>query len=517
MRDEYDVIVVGGGLGGLSAGAFLAKAGLRTIVLERHSVPGGYCTDYRRRGFHFDSAVHYLGRPDLFLEILGALDVADRVTMAPMDPDGFDVYRFPDFQFRVPSSTSRLEERLQDKFPREKRGIRRYVRHLSHFIDIASQARNGMGPGFLSSFPLRHTRLLPYMRTTLGTFLGRITSDARLKAVLGAHWGIHGTVPSSLPLFLALGGMAHYMEGSWYPAGGTGKISRAMSEALKGYGGELRLRSEVERVLCDGGKAVGVELPEEERIYGNRIIMAGDVWDGVERLLKEAPLRPSLRARVGRLDASNSMVHLHVGLSSVPRSWKWGSCNIWNYPGHDFDRLYGELKTTVLPERTATFSSVGYMKNPDCSPEGGKYGPSVSVLAPADPRHFSPYMSMVGRKRTREYRALKEDLEARMIKAAEDIFPGIGSSARYVEVATPFTQYRYTLSRLGCSYGFARNMQNWYVGKPAWYRPLKNVWWTGANGGFHGVIGALQTGLLTAADVSGINPGKLKKPLGRKR
>jgi len=105
--------------------------------------------------------------------------------------------------------------------------------------------------------------------------------------------------------------------------------------------------------------------------------------------------------------------------------------------------------------------------------------------------------------------ALKQDIEAKLLIVADELFPGIMERARYTEVATPFTQYRYTLSKAGGSYGFARTTDNWFVGKPPWYHPLKNVWWTGANAGFHGVMGAIQAGIETASSVTGEGVRKL--------
>ncbi len=514
MTEMYDIIIVGGGLGGLAAGSFMAKTGRSVLVLERHKIPGGYCTDYRRGKYHFDSAVHYLGTPNIFREIFTALGVRDMVTVAPMDSEGFDVYRFPDLEFHVPSTPDALRYRLLENFPREKKGIEKYIITLKKFVSLSEHIRYGRTAGFYLGFPFKYTRLVPYMKVSLKDYLDSLSSDVRLKAVMGAQWGIHGEPPSRVPLFVSLGGTAHYHEGGWYPSGGTGTISKAFAAALVKFGGAVRTKCEVVKVLTESRRATGVVLADGEKIMGRAVVMAGDLWDGFERLLAGAPVKKKLIEIVKRTEPSASMIHLHIGLSSVPERWKWKSCNIWSYPGYDFDEIHRDMKREILPEKLSTFTSVSYRKNPESHPLGkGKVMPSVTVLGIVHYKHFKPYMSMTGKKRTEDYIKLKKRIEKRLLKEVEKIFPGITERAKYIEVATPFTQYRYTLNKLGGSYGFARTTDNWFVGKPPWYHPMKNVWLTGANAGFHGVMGAIQAGIETASEVTGEGIRKLLVPL----
>ena len=513
MTEIYDIIVVGGGLGGLAAASFSAKAGRSVLVLERHKIPGGFCTDYYRGKYHFDSAVHYLGTPSIFREIFSALGVEDMVKVVPMDPKGFDVYRFPDLEFRVPATPDALKQRLLEHFPREKKGIEKYIKTLKNFVSLSEHIRYGRTAGFYLGFPFKYTKLLTYMKASLKEYLVKLTSDIRLRAVLGAQWGIHGETPSRVPLFVSLGGTSHYHEGGWYPRGGTGKISKALAAAVANFGGVIRTKCEVVKVLTENGHATGVELADGETIMGKSVVMAGDLWDGFQRLLARAPVNKKLVEIVKRTEPSASMIHLHVGLSSVPDSWKWNSCNIWSYPTYDFDEIDRDMKREILPEKLSTFTSVSYRKNPECDPDGtGKCMPSVTILGIVHYKHFKPFMSMVGNRRTEEYKKLKKRIEKRLLMEAEEMFPGITERAKYIEVATPFTQYRYTLNKFGGSYGFARTTDNWFVGKPPWCHPLKNVWWTGANAGFHGVMGAIQAGIETASDVTGEGIRKLLIP-----
>ena len=185
MTEICDIIVVGGGLGGLAAASFSAKAGKSVLVLERHKIPGGYCTDYRRGKYHFDSAVHYLGTPDIFREIFSALGVVDLVKVVPMDPEGFDVYRFPDLEFRVPATPDALKHRLLENFPGEKKAIDRYIKTLKNFVSLAERIRYGRNAGFYLGFPFKHSRLLAYTKAPLGEYLAELSVRSKINYQIG--------------------------------------------------------------------------------------------------------------------------------------------------------------------------------------------------------------------------------------------------------------------------------------------------------------------------------------------
>jgi phytoene dehydrogenase-like protein len=87
-KTKYDAIIIGAGIGGLTCGALLAKSGLKTLIIEQHSIPGGYCTSFKRKGFVFDSAVHFieeLGEGGRFCQILKDLEVEKEIELYKLD------------------------------------------------------------------------------------------------------------------------------------------------------------------------------------------------------------------------------------------------------------------------------------------------------------------------------------------------------------------------------------------------------------------------------------------------
>ena len=136
IPESVDVAIIGAGLGGLTAGAYLARQGLTVALFEQHYVAGGCATHFergpKRARYHFDVGLHYIGDcgPD------GAIprmlrSVGIELAYAELDPDGFDTLLFPDLEFRIPVGVERYRDRLRSAFPSEKRAIDRYVKALA--------------------------------------------------------------------------------------------------------------------------------------------------------------------------------------------------------------------------------------------------------------------------------------------------------------------------------------------------------------------------------------------------
>ena len=274
-RESFDVVVIGAGIGGLTAAALLAKRGKSVLVVDQHYVPGGNATIFKRPGYEFDIGIHYVGQcgpGEAMPSILHAAG-ARGVEFAAMDPDGFDTLVFPELSFRVPRGIDAYRDRLVEHFPSEVRGIERYVDMLRQVHKLQGIAANPKAA--LSILP-KALGALYWSRATLGAFFDTCTRDPLLRAVLAGESGDYGQPPSRASLLFHSALMLHYLEsGGYYPKGGGQVMSDALADSIEESGGKVLLSTRALRIVVEGGRARGVEI--ENKHIGRRTVHAATV------------------------------------------------------------------------------------------------------------------------------------------------------------------------------------------------------------------------------------------------
>jgi len=268
LPDAVDVAIVGAGMGGLTAGAYLASRGLRVAVFDGHYVAGGSATVFTRGDkdarYHFDIGLHYLGDcapgggiPSILAGVGVELD------FVPLDQDGFDTFVFPDLEFRVPADLDLYRQRLVDLFPSEARGIDRYLALVRGVREVGRMlpANGKMTPRVLWRILSRHRVLIPYRNATIGAFLDSCVRDPKLKAVILGQNGDYALPPSKVSALLHTGLADHYFLGAYYPKGGGQTIADRLAAVIEDNGGSVHLRQPIGRVVVEGGRSRSGRAP----------------------------------------------------------------------------------------------------------------------------------------------------------------------------------------------------------------------------------------------------------------
>src|SRR5512139_2067211 len=250
---KYDAIVIGAGLGGLSAAAMLAHGGLSVLLLERHNVPGGYATSFVRGRYEFEVALHELsgvGPPDhrggvyRYLEYLGMTDKVEFLHIP-------NLYRavFPDLDITLPAGREAFEAKLVEAFPHEAKGIRRVMARVFAFRRDFSQVMQRRGKVNMATLPFRFPHFFRYLPTTWGQVLNRDVKDPAARAVLSQYWGYVGLPPSKISfVYFATTLAAYIRRGAAFPKGRSQALSSAFLNRFEEMGGQVRLNCGVRRI-----------------------------------------------------------------------------------------------------------------------------------------------------------------------------------------------------------------------------------------------------------------------------
>ena len=490
-RDAYDAIVVGSGLGGLSAAALLARHGRSVLVVERHDRPGGYAHAFRRRGYRFDSAVHMVSGCEpsplpggsLLHRLLGGLGVRDRCDFARVDP----CYRveWPGFSLAAPAGFEAFVETHAERFPAAAKGIRGFLDDclsIRHEVHLAEQDPAG-GP---LARPERFPLLLRHRRASLAQVLHRRVADPEARAALAALWPYLGLPPSQLSfLYFATMLVSYVVDGAYACRGSFQTLADALVRALEESGGELLLRSLVRRIEVEGGRVRGVVLENGQRVRAPVVISGADVRQTVGELCDERHFSLRYRRRLRRASVSTSAVVVYAA-TDLDLAEAGLAHETFLYPDPDHEAQW----------RSGARGRPGWISLTAPShldPSAAPSGEQLLLLT-----------TLVSGEPAEGWRRAKPVLQQHLLELAERRLPGLGDRLRFAETATPRTLERYTRNGAGALYGFDLVPGQVGPGRLENRTPLPGLFlaghWTRPGGGVEGV---LRSGLRTAGLVLG--------------
>jgi phytoene dehydrogenase-like protein len=500
---SYDAIVIGSGMSGLMAGNSLLKKGYSVLILEKHAIPGGYTTNFERKGFRFDASNHVIngcGPGGLAYRQLEKIDAQDRVEFIKVHNFGRMVDETRGTEFVMPWELGEYVETLAKQFPHEEEGIRGYYDRFgpmaATLIASIGADRDAAPPGDVAAAAEEYASLTGKKASDV---LSEYVSDPRVVELMTAiSCGFTGTPYRELEATTCIMCDLFYrVDGgdAYYPKGGSGHMSGVVADLFRERGGTLLLRRGVTEVVFSGGQAKGIVARKPKGGYisaqGRCVIAASDLTALVNELCPEGALPAEYVKSVNDRVPGISSVTLFVGLDIDLREHGIPECEISrSWAEGKSPSAFGEAARTAdyskLPNADATIYS---NLDPSCCPEGKSV---VASMVLARPELFEATLDP-GRKRGKAYKELKKRLTSQLLQRMSRAL-GIADLERHVEVmelATPITLERYTSNRAGAYVGwkYSTNQAQAHFSQKS---PIENLFlcghWVSPGGGVTNVM-----------------------------
>ena len=477
-EDEYDVIIVGSGIGGLTCGALLSKRGYRVLVLEQHYQVGGYCSSFRRGNFVFNTGVENVsglwekGPVNHLLRELG------------LGKDEFFVRNRMRIIFKGrmidASNLEEFIEALSNMFPEEEENIHAFFHEAmkayeecyreSEYYGVPLPAElivKVLGARKLLDYPREHPHFYDWMNKTYKEKLDEYFANEDLKSLLCALLGYLGTKPDETPASSALTAVvSYYLHGGYFPRGGAQRLSDALKDFIESNGGIVLTRHRVDKILVENGEVKGVRVGG--KVFRSRIIVANvNAKTTFLELVGEENLDSKFVEYIKSLKMSPSCFMVFLGVHM----------DLSGYP-------------TIIEDLDDGLSiTINSNADPSLAPKGAA---SITILTGASYHDFPE-------RGTKEYLAEKKRLTETLIRRAEKIIPDLSKHIAVQDAATPKTLETYTSMPEGAIYSFDQSIN---VKRPYFKTPIKGLYLVGAStfpGG--GIEAVIISGIICANDI----------------
>jgi phytoene dehydrogenase-like protein len=503
---DFDDLVIGTGMGGLTLGALLARSGRRVLMLEAHDAPGGYAHTFSMREYRFCAQVHYIfncGEGESVHALLDKLGLAERVPFVRLDVEGFDHVVIEGERFRIPNGMNKFRDRLLRRFPESASPIREYFRivtQLGDEVDRLDGVPDRLTPSVLLRQAYQQRHVIRYLRWTLEDLYDHVRMPRLLRAVLAGQSGDYLLPPRDVSLLLHVALVVNYDRGAYYPKHHFFQFVESLTDAVRNAPGcAVLLEHEVERIEVEAGRVVGVTTKNKKRFTAKRYVSNADPRV-TARLAGPEHFETKRDQKALDYDYSCGTFTMYLGMKGLDlREHGFGSFNVWHYPHQDLNRIYDDQLVRHDLSNPWLFLSTPTLH----SDAPGLCPPGEQILEVATCCDYTRF-ARLRREDRRAYNVEKKRLREGILDVLEERYvPGLRRHLTMRVAGTPVTNERYCWAPEGNSYGSRLSPRNMGIHRKPFRTALDNLWMVNATAGFPSVAGTVGAGIRLYRELTG--------------
>ncbi|HOO98770.1 MAG TPA: NAD(P)/FAD-dependent oxidoreductase [Bacteroidales bacterium] len=485
---KFDIVIIGSGLGGLLCANILGREGYSVCLIEKNSRLGGSLQSFRRKGCVFNTGLNYIESFDsgqILNQYFRYFGISENVSFRRLDEDGFDIISFPDGKYPLAIGHNNYIEQLRKFFPGEKQSLERYLKDIQ---------------GICASISLYNLSDKPFsimgcesLGVGAAAYLKSVIKNPRLCNVVAGNNLMYSGDASKTPLMIHALISNSFVESAWRIVDGSNRMISILANNITAAGGTIIKKTRAVKLTTGNNRVKTVILENGEEIEAEFFISNTHP----DQLLSMTDyFKPSgaFAQRMSSLTDTIGMFTLYIVFKkdSFP-------CLNYNFYHYNQDNVWiaGEYDVSKWPQ--------GYLFMPTATSRSGDYAESASVITYMSYDEVSEWKSTITGRRGDRYLDFKRNKGEILLNDLERHFPGIRSCVDTFYTSTPLTWRDYTGTRSGSAFGLMKDFNKPMESIVLPRTKIPNLFLTGQNINFHGILGVTISAVLTAGEITDIN------------
>lgn len=485
MKDKYDIIIIGGGLGGLLCGNILSREGLGVCIVEQNKKLGGSIQSFAKNKTIFNTGLNYvesLADGEVLNQYFKYFKILDKLKLRQLDIDCFSKIKFgtDNNEYPFAQGHDNFVEKLSAYFPSGEDNLRDYIKTLKEVCDSFPLYTFDFASGIYADEEVLKRSAFDYLQS--------VHPDKKLQQVLAGINSLYGGVAEKTPLYVHALINYSFIKSTWRLVDGSSQLSAKISSVIKANGGDIRLSSKVSCIGGENREVKYIELDNGEKIFADKVISNMHPATTLKMVAPELSKKNYL-SRITSLENTIGMFSLYIVLKD--KSFPYLN---YNYHYFSTENVWTtDYDNTKWPEHY-------FLYTPAIS-KSDKWADGLIALTYMKYSEVEQWEKTYIENRGDGYLEFKQRKAEALIDSIERNFPNIRQSIDCYYTSTPLTYRDYTGTPNGSSYGILKNYNDPYSTIITPRARIRNLYFTGQNLNMHGILGVTIGAVLTCSEI----------------